>query len=92
MVITNNWFKQPKRKLHTWTTPNGIHRKQIDYILIKNRWRSSVQSAKTLPEAHYGSDHELLVADIRLKLKKVKKADTITRHDLDNIPEISRLR
>eukprot|EP00795_Rhopilema_esculentum_P001857 gene1857-16350_t len=79
MVKTKTWFKQPKRRLYAWPTPYGVHRNQNDYILVKKRWRSSVQSAKTLPEADCGSDHELLVADIHLKLKKVKKADTITR-------------
>ena len=51
-----------------WSTPN-----QIDYILCSQRWRSSIQSAKTRPEADCGSDHELFIAKFRLKLKKVGK-------------------
>ena len=47
------------------------------YILCSQRWRSSIQSAKTSPGADCGSDHELLVAKFRLKLKKVGKT---TRH------------
>ena len=35
--------------------------------------RSSLQSAKTRLGADYGSDHELLIAKYRLKLKKVGK-------------------
>ena len=34
---------------------------------------SSIQSAKTGPGADCGSDHELLIAKFRLKLKKVGK-------------------
>ena len=45
----------------------------IDYILCSQRWRSSIQSAKTRPGADCGSDHELLIAKFRLKLKKVGK-------------------
>ena len=42
---------------------------QIDYILCSQRWRSSTPSAKTKPGANCGSDHELLIANFRLKLK-----------------------
>ena len=57
----------------TWTSPDGQYRNQIDYILCSQRWRSSIQSAKTGPGADCGSDHELLIANVRLKLKKVGK-------------------
>ena len=45
----------------------------IDYILCSKRWRSSIQSTKTRPGADCGSDHELIIAKFRLKLKKVGK-------------------
>ena len=73
LVIANTLFQQHNRRLCTWTSPDGQHRNQIDYILFSQRWRSSIQLAKTRPGADYGSDHELLVAKIRLKLKKVGK-------------------
>ena len=47
---------------------------QIDYILYSQRWRSSIQSAKTRLGADCGSDHEVFVAKFRLKLKKVGKS------------------
>ena len=56
-----------------------------DYILCRQRWRSSIQSAKTRPGADYGSDHELLIAKFRLKLKKVGKTTRPFRHDLNQI-------
>ena len=71
LVIANTLFQQHKRRLYTWTSLDGQHRNQIDYILCSQRWRSSIQSAKTRPEADCGSDHELLIAKFRLKLKKV---------------------
>ena len=46
---------------------------QIDYILCSQRWRNSIQSAKSRPGADCGSDHELLIAKFGLKLKKVGK-------------------
>ena len=79
-------MKQHKRRLYTWTSPDGQHRNQIDYILYSQRWRSSIQSAKTRWGANCGSDHELLIAKFRLKLKKVGKATRPFTYDLNQIP------
>ena len=67
LVIANTLFQQHKRRLYTRTSPNGQHRNQIDYIICSQRWRSSIQSAKTRPGADCGSDHEILIAKFRLK-------------------------
>ena len=56
----------------TWSTPK--------------RWRSSTQLAKTRQGADYGSDHELLIAKFRLKLKKVGKTTRSFRYDQNQIP------
>ncbi|KAF7254363.1 Craniofacial development protein 2 [Varanus komodoensis] len=44
MVIANTLFQQPKRRLYTWTSPDGQHRNQIDYVLCSQRWRSFIQA------------------------------------------------
>ena len=75
-----------RRLVHTWTSPDGQYRNQIDYILCSQRWRSSIQSAKTRLGAYYGSDHELLIAKFRLKLKKVGETTRPFRYDLNQIP------
>ena len=56
LVIANILVQQHRRRLYTWTSPDGQHRNQIDYILCSQRWRSSMQSAKTRPGADCGSD------------------------------------
>ena len=71
---------------YTWTSPDGQHRNQIDYILSGQRWRCSIQSAKTRPGADCGSDHELLIAKFKLKLKKVEKTTRPFSYDLNQIP------
>ena len=73
LVIASTLFQQHKRRLYTWTSPDGQYRNQIDYILCSQGWRSSTQSAKTRLGADSGSDHELLIAKFRLKLNKVGK-------------------
>ena len=54
LVIANTLFQQHKRRLYTWTSPDGQQRNQIDYILCSQRWRSSIQSTKTRPGADCG--------------------------------------
>ena len=86
LVTANTHFQQHKRRLYTWTSPDSQHWNQTDYILCSQRWRSSIQSAKTRLGADCGSDHELLIAKFRLKLKKVEKTTRPFRYDLNKIP------
>ena len=85
-VLANTLLRKHKRRVYTWTSPDGQHQNQINYILCSQRWRSSIQSAKTRREADCGSDHELLIAKFRLKLKKVQKTTRPFRYDLNQIP------
>ena len=85
LVIANTLFQQHKRRLNTRTSPDGQYPNQIDYILCSQRWRSSIPSAKTRPGADCDSDHELLIANFRLKLKKVGKTTRPFRYDLNQI-------
>ena len=83
---TNTLFQQHKRRLYTRTSPDGQHRNQIDYIFCSQRWRISIQSAKTRSGADCGSDHELLIDKCKLKLKKVGKTTRPFRYELNEIP------
>ena len=63
-----------------WSIPN-----QIDYTFCSQRWRSSIESAKTRLGADCGSPHEL-ISKFRLKLKKVGKTTSPFRYDLSQTP------
>ena len=39
LVIANTLFQKHKRRLYTWTSPDGQHQNQIDYILCSQRWK-----------------------------------------------------
>ena len=52
----NTLFQHNKRRLYTWTSPDGQYQNQIDYIICSQRWRNSIQSAK--------QDQDLTVAQI----------------------------
>ena len=84
LVIVNTLSQQPKTQLYIWTLPNGQYRNQIDYTPCIQKWRSSIQSAKTRPGADCGSDNELLIAKFRLKLKKVGKTTRLFRWPKSN--------
>ena len=86
LVTANTLFQQHKRRLYTWTLPDGQYRNQIDYILCSQRWKSSTQSAKTRLGGDSGSDHKIFIAKFRLKLKKVGKTTRSFRYDLNQIP------
>ena len=75
------WTTQDSK--HGWTSRDGQHWNQIDYIFWSQRWRNSIQSTKTRPGADCGSNHELLIAKFRLKLKKVGTTTRPFRHDLN---------
>ena len=86
LVIANTLFQQHKRRLYTWASPDSQYQNQIDGIFCSQTWRSSIRSAKARPEADCGTDHELLIAKFRLKLKKAGKTTRPFRYDLNQIP------
>ncbi|XP_031765000.1 craniofacial development protein 2-like [Galleria mellonella] len=73
LTITNSCFKYHNRRLYTWRSPGDRYRNQIDYIIINERWRSSITNVRTFPSSDCGSDHQLLVANLRLCLKSLHK-------------------
>ena len=83
LVIPNILFQQHKGQLYTWMSPDGKYQNQIDYILGSQRWRCSIQSTRL--GADCGSDHELLIAKFRHKLKKVGETTRSFRYDLNQI-------
>ena len=84
LVIENTLPTTQEKTLHLditrWSTLKS------DYILCSQRRKSSIQSAKTRLGADCGSDHELLIAKLRLKLKKVGKTTRPFTYDLNQIP------
>ena len=85
MAITNTMFMNYKRRLYTWTSPDGYTKNQIDYTLVNRRWRTSVSATRTLPGADCGSDHEMLMCKFKFRLKCFKKSPKPIRYDLQEI-------
>jgi endonuclease/exonuclease/phosphatase family metal-dependent hydrolase len=73
LVVTNTWFRHEKRRRYTWKKPGDTGRYQLDYILIKHRYRNSIKNSRAYPGADVYSDHNLVVTKIGLKLKKIAR-------------------
>lgn len=74
-MIGGTIFEHKNTHKPTWTSPDGITKKQIDHIIINNRWRSSFQDVVVRRGADVGGDHSFVLVKIRLKLIKTKKRD-----------------
>jgi hypothetical protein len=86
LKITNTRFKQTKmNRKWTWEAPDGNTHNLIDYIIVSSGMMSSVRNSRAFPSADVGSDHQLVMANIRLKLK-VKRATK--RSHLTNIDKL----
>lgn len=86
LQITNTYFIQSKRCLYTWIHPDGSYRNQIDFLLCQQQWKTSVSSIKTLPVVDYSTDKQLLIANLRLKLYRVKIDPVQLKFDFERIP------
>ena len=91
LVIANTLFEQPNRLLYTWKSPGDVTRNQIDFILVRKRFRNSIRWCKTYPGADIGSDHNPVVAKICVKLKRAAPRNQKKREFIDwgklKIPE-----
>ena len=80
LLVTNTCFGQVKmNRKWTWESPDGFTHNMIDHILISRKWRSSVTNSRACPSADVGSDHQLLIVNIRLKLKARRKLTAVKR-------------
>jgi len=75
----------PHKTIHklTWTSPDRNTRSQIDHIMIYGKWRHSLQDVRAMRHADVGSDHNLVVAKVLLKLRKASiGTDTKGHYDV----------
>ena len=96
LKLANTFGPHKASRRWTWHSPNGKHHNQIDYIMIKRRFQTSVNIAKTrsFPGADIGSDHDLVMMTFKLHLKKVsKQGHSRIRFDLEKLkdPEVAEM-
>ena len=75
LVLTNTLGLHKPSRRWTWHSPDGKHHNQIDYILVKKRFRSGVNIHRTrsFPGADIESDHDLVMMTFQVRLKMARK-------------------
>ena len=94
LVLTNTLGPNKPSRRWTWHSPDGKHHNQIDYILVRKRFRSGVNIHRTrsFPGADIGSDHDLVMMTFRVRQKKARKpTQPRLKFDLEKLrdPEVA---
>ena len=84
-VISNTLFCHHKRRRYTWTKPGDTGRFQLDYVLVKKRYRNSIRDCHAYPGPDINSDHNPVVMNFCVKFKKLKKKKMHQRWDVSNL-------
>ena len=91
LAITSNMFPHKEVHKYPWTSPDGQHQNQIDHVVVRSRFKRSVQDTRVHRGADVGSDHNLVITKAKLKLnsraKKQERSVTYEESKL-RVPEI----
>ena len=79
LAITSTMFPHKDIHKYTWTSPDGLHKNQIDHIAVNAKFKRSVRDTRAYRGADVGSDHNLVTTETKLKLSRVKKTNTTSR-------------
>ena len=88
LVLANTLGNHKPSRRWTWHSPDGTHHNQIDYILVKKRFRSGIKTARTrtFPGANVGSDHDMVMMTLQTRLKNSRKpTQQRIRFDLEKL-------
>ena len=70
--ICNTWFQHKPQQQMTWRSNDGKTVKMLDYILISRRFGTSIHDVRVKKKADIGSDHDLVMGIVKLKLEYKK--------------------
>src|SRR6218665_4052132 len=87
LLICNTRFQQKDCRKWTWRSNDQKTKNLIDFIMIDTRWATAVQQCRTFQGADIDSDHSLVIANIKIKLKRRHKGDHKAQRDLTRLGE-----
>ena len=85
LVITNTWFETHPIRRYTWINPGDRARNQIDYIMINERYRTYISNTRACPRDDTNSDHNPVIANIKIYLKAKKRLKWKSTISLDGL-------
>ena len=86
LVVANILFQQHKRQLYAWNHQMANTEIRLIILFAAEDGEILYSQQKQDWELTMGSDHELLIAKFRLKMKKLGKTTRPFRYDLNQIP------
>ena len=89
-MLVNTLGNHKQSRMWTWHSPDGTHHNQIDYILVKKRFRSGIKTARTrtFPGADAGSDRDMVMMTFQTRLKNSSQpAQLRIRYDLEKLTD-----
>jgi len=84
-IMNTAFFQKKGSRKWTWESPDGTTKNLIDYILVNSRWKSSVSMCRSFPKPDVGTDHQMVMANIRIRLGKVRKKTITKRYDVEKL-------
>jgi len=87
LALANATFKEHPKQQYTWTSHDGNTQNQIDYISIAQRWKTSLMNCRTYPGADCDTEHQLLVATLKVRLTKRQRLHSIPPLNLEELKE-----
>ena len=90
LVLPNTFGHHKTSRRWTWHSPHAQHHSQTNYILLRKRFRSGANFARTqrFPGADIGSDHGLLMMTFHLCLERISTVKhTRLKFDLEKLKD-----
>jgi len=88
-VMNTAFYQKKASRKWTWESPDGQTKNMIDFILVSNRWKSSVTMCRAFSKPDVASDHKLIMAGIRFKMQIVHREVLGRRFDVERLKEES---
>ena len=91
LSVLGSWFRRLNIHRWTWISHDGVTRKEIDQILVRQKDRGLFQTYRAFrgAQAPANTDHVLVAADLVFSIMKPKKTDEVRRpYDVDRLASV----
>ncbi|KAL5259931.1 hypothetical protein ACHWQZ_G010146 [Mnemiopsis leidyi] len=92
LEATKHRFQKRPNKLWTHLSDGTLSKSQIDYILVRRKWRNSIKDTVVSNSFNsLGSDHRAVMSAVKLSFRKCQAAPRIVRYDYNPLKQSEEL-